>query len=577
VVPLMSVRTQVTIVVATAIAVVGLAVMAANHGPFPAPADQVVLDLFAGTVAIGAGVLIGRWRPGNRTAWLLVVAGFLILAGLLAWANRPLLFTVGGLVSGTELAVIAHLLLSLPDGRLTERLDRILAGVFYTLAVLSSVIPNLFFECRGAFLTGCPGNLLLVRDDVALQRRSETIFGLLAFTAMVLLVGHLMRRWHRARAAQRRLLAAPYAATLPLAVLGVVDALGLWDRFGQLAGFLRPLLLSLLPVAILIAALRSKARAGDLGGLVVALGPGQAGTPSTNGLPRPGLEAAIAQALADPTARLSDAPRAGGNGSCPEGRARTPILADGEILAVLDHDAALTEEPEVLSAVLATAGLALTNERLAARVQHQLAEVQASRSRLLVAQDQERRRIERDLHDGAQQLLVSAQLLLRMALDRDGDVELVSDAADQLDAAVDELRALARGVHPDLLGQRGLLAAVETLAERAPIPVAVTGTVERLPDLIETTAYFVVAEALTNVAKHADATHAEVSLRAAGSELRVGVTDDGQGGVRFGAGSGLTGLRDRVEAAGGQLEVTSSPRAGCTVVATLPANGEAGP
>jgi signal transduction histidine kinase len=327
-----------------------------------------------------------------------------------------------------------------------------------------------------------------------------------------------------------------------------------------------------LPVAILLGVLRARGRAGDLGELVVAAGPDP-----TAGV-RDRLGHAIAQALGDPSARLlrTDTVRAssaGGLAAAPDAdradddgepaarpRVRTPIAADGQRLAILEHDAALEAEPEVLSAVLATAALALHNQRLAEQVQAQLEEVRASRSRLAAAQDEERRRIERDLHDGAQQLLVSVQLLLRMALDHGADPQLLADAAAQLDAAVSELRALARGVHPHLVTQRGLRAAVETLAERAPVPVTVEGDLPRLPALSETTAYFVVAEAMTNVARHAHASHVLVRLGVTDGRAELEVEDDGAGGVRLegaghGGGSGLLGLRDRVEAAGGTLWV----------------------
>jgi signal transduction histidine kinase len=564
----MTARAQAVTVVLTAVAVAALALMAARHGPFPAPADEIVLELFAGAVAVTAGVLVGRWRPGNGMAWLLVAAGAVILGGLLEWSNLALLFTVGGLLGGLEYGVLAHLLVSLPDGRLGTRVDRWIVGGFYLLVVASSVVPNLFFECRGAFALGCPGNLLVVRDDPVLVDRSELVFAVAGAVATLGLAGHLVRRWLAAGMARRRVLAAPYLAAIPIALVGLLDVL-VWERHGQLAGFVRPLLLAVLPVAILLGALRSRARAGDVGRLLAVRDRREAGDGTD------GLGPAIALALGDPSARLLPAvvpPQGDGDGVGHPARSRTPIVADGETLAVVDHDAALGAEPELLTAVLATAGLALRNERLAARVQAQLAEVRASRARLAAAQDEERRRIERDLHDGAQQLLVSVQLLLRLALEAgDGARDLVSEASSQLDEALVELRALARGVHPHLVTQRGLRAAVDTLADRAPLPVHVVGEVDRRPALVETTAYFVVAEALTNVARHARATHARVELAHVDGAVVVTVEDDGCGGARVGAGSGLVGLRDRVEAVGGELAIETPVAGGSRIRATLPA------
>jgi signal transduction histidine kinase len=564
--------TQLATVGLAAVAVAVLALVAARHGPFPAPAEEVVLDVFAGCAAVVAGVLVGRWRAGNPNAWLLVAAGAVVLGGVLEWSNVAVLFTLGGVLGGVEYAVIAHLLVALPDGRLTRPADRRLVALGYLVAAATSVVPNLFFECRGAFAVGCPGNLLLVRDDPAAMARSETWLGLAGLAVVALIATYLGRRWLAAGVAGRRVLTTPYVAAVPLASVALLDVSAVWDRHGQLAGFVRPLTLAVLPVAILLGVLRARGRAGDLGELVVAAGPDP-----TAGV-RDRLGHAIAQALGDPSARLlrTDTVRAssaGGLAAAPDAdradddgepaarpRVRTPIAADGQRLAILEHDAALEAEPEVLSAVLATAALALHNQRLAEQVQAQLEEVRASRSRLAAAQDEERRRIERDLHDGAQQLLVSVQLLLRMALDHGADPQLLADAAAQLDAAVSELRALARGVHPHLVTQRGLRAAVETLAERAPVPVTVEGDLPRLPALSETTAYFVVAEAMTNVARHAHASHVLVRLGVTDGRAELEVEDDGAGGVRLdgaghGGGSGLLGLRDRVEAAGGTLWV----------------------
>jgi hypothetical protein len=575
-------RGQCVAIAGTTVMVAWMALVAARHGPFPPPADAVVVDLFAGGVIAYAGVLLGRWAPGNRTGWLLVAVGWVFIASGLEWAMQPLLFTIGGVVGGAHYAVIVHLLLALPDGRLRTRGDRLLVVWVYAVTVISGIVPNLFYECRSALLTGCPGNLLLVRNDPALVRSTEVVLGAFGLVLAAFAAGRLIRRWRHVGAVGRRVLAPPLLASAPLLVLAVLDVLRVWDRFGVLANLVHPLTLSLLPVGILLGALRTKARSGEVGELVTAADPAAgAGT-------REELEHAIAQALGDPTAQLiepddesdgwSPEGRVDGGGiSHRDGRARTPVVVDGETAAVLSHDPALSAEPGLLDAVLATARLALRNERLTREVELQLAEVQASRSRLALAQDEERRRIERDLHDGAQQRLVSAQLLLQMAIDAGGDRTLVREAAEELARSREELRALARGVHPSLVTERGLVAAVEMLAERAPLPVTVHGAAPRVAPLVETTAYFVVAESLTNVARHARATHVGITVEVAGGLLTVSVVDDGAGGATLeGAsgprrdGTGLIGLRDRVEAAGGRLTVASG-QLGTTVRAELPA------
>jgi signal transduction histidine kinase len=207
-------------------------------------------------------------------------------------------------------------------------------------------------------------------------------------------------------------------------------------------------------------------------------------------------------------------------------------------------------------------------------------ELAASRLRIVEAGDTERRRIERNLHDGAQQRLVSLRLALTLAAKRladDGAAgPVVAEAAEELAVALDELRELARGIHPAILSDHGLVAAVEALSARSPVEVeVVAATIGQLPEAVEATAYFVVAEALTNVAKYAGATAAAVHMSRDVDVLRVEVRDDGCGGADVGAGSGLRGLDDRVQALGGTLRVTSPAGRGTVVTAEIPAAADA--
>jgi PAS domain S-box-containing protein len=199
----------------------------------------------------------------------------------------------------------------------------------------------------------------------------------------------------------------------------------------------------------------------------------------------------------------------------------------------------------------------------------------ASRARLVKVGDEQRRRLERNLHDGAQQSLVSVALKLRLVrtrltADPSAAVRLLDDAMRELDTGLEELREIARGIHPAILSERGLRPALEALTERLLLPVAIDIPDERLPQHSEATAYYILTEALTNVVKHASASSARVSVRREGSVLRCEVADNGRGGADPMSGTGILGLRDRAEAAGGTLSVVSPPGRGTVVAAAVP-------
>jgi signal transduction histidine kinase len=271
----------------------------------------------------------------------------------------------------------------------------------------------------------------------------------------------------------------------------------------------------------------------------------------------------------------------------PEGRAidlptatpdRTVTIlgpADAPVAALI-HDPVLRERKALLDAAGAAARLALENERLHAELRAQLAELRASRSRIVAAGDAERRRLERDLHDGAQQRLLGLGLALQLVRtelgeDANGASELLNEADAELLAAIEELRELARGIHPAVLTEQGLTPALTTLAERSPLPVEIVEVPdERFPAPVEAAAYFVVSEALANVAKHARASAARVSIARENGVLSVAVHDDGVGGARPRGRSGLAGLADRVHALDGRLTIVSEAGEGTTLTAELP-------
>jgi signal transduction histidine kinase len=257
-----------------------------------------------------------------------------------------------------------------------------------------------------------------------------------------------------------------------------------------------------------------------------------------------------------------------------DARARTEIDRDGARTAMLLHDPALLNRPDLLNGVLAAAALSIEIARLRVEVRLQLGEVQASRTRIVEAGYEERRRLERDLHDGAQQRLVSLGLRLRrMQRSLPGGARVLAPAFDQVvdevTAAIADLRQIAAGVRPARLDD-GLAAALQDLARTAPVPVEVEAPIERVAASIEAAAYFVACEALTNAVKHSSAS--KVALRAVrdNGTLLVTVSDDGVGGAVARRGSGLAGLQDRVAAHGGTFEIASPPGGGTRVEVALP-------
>jgi signal transduction histidine kinase len=305
-------------------------------------------------------------------------------------------------------------------------------------------------------------------------------------------------------------------------------------------------------------------------------------------LPASRLERALADVLHDPTLRLVYW-RPGQRSFMDAGGRPIELPGDGEdcvatvlrngsepLAALLHSKAALDENPELVRAVAATARMSIENEQLHAELCAQLDEVRASRRRIVESGDAERHRIERNLHDGAQQQLVNLALALGIA--RSGvrtatDDELGSaldDAAEQLRQALAELRDLARGMHPLILEEAGLGAALQSLAQRSAVPVTVLATPrDRSEPQVEITAYYVAAEALANAAKHAQADAVTISACRVDGRLVVEVDDDGVGGADP-AGQGLGGLADRVAALDGQFIVDSSTGGGTRIRASIP-------
>jgi signal transduction histidine kinase len=401
---------------------------------------------------------------------------------------------------------------------------------------------------------------------------TEALVGLV-ITGIVLTL--IVRHWRSARGWSRR-------AMIPL--LWIAPAVGAENiltgnlfHFSPLVTYaLLPLLLLAGPVLFVISTVRARTAGGALGTAIVDLEPGAS----------PGrLRDALARALGDSTLQLAFR-QPGGAGHLDtsgqavdadrpdSGRVVAPIAGSGG--AVLVYDVGLKLEPQLVKLTAAAASMALEHARLQAEVQAQLEQVRASRARLVEAGDAERRRLERDLHDGAQQRLVTLSLALGMARDRAAEADpelgsLIESASKEAREALTELRELARGIHPAVLTETGLSGAIQALVERSPVATTITAVPHgRYPAAIEATAYFVVSEALANVAKHARADGAQVMIRKFPGRLLVEVSDDGAGGALSEGGSGLRGLADRVASVGGVLRVDSPPGGGTRLEADIP-------
>jgi len=568
---------------AAVLAALGVAVLAASdHVTDRAWSAGLLLVVMASYV--GTGLLAWWRRPENRTGPLMAAVGFLFWLTTLTASSSDLIFTAGMLTSGLFLTTAAHLVLAYPTGRLGGRLERGIIVAGYALTLGAQAAWMLFTADCGCG-PGAPANVLLLRDDPGVSQTIDTVSYLVGLPLVGAAVAILVQRWRRASRPARRELGALHAIGVVMVLLiGVTFASHVIDGSNGTPGVMgTPLLVAfaLLPWAYLAGLLRGHlARTGAVSALVERLG--AAGQP---------LRDAVAEALGDPTLRLAyhlpredrwvgpDGQRVGLPGDDDPERSATVVEHGGETVGALVHDRALCETPELVSGVAAAAGLAMANERLQAELRARLEELRESRARLIEAGLAERRRLERDLHDGAQQRLVALSLQVGLAqreLERgaggvDAATGLLDRARDELRLALEELRELARGIHPAVLTDRGLDAAVSTLAARFPLPIEVEATPPgRLPGAVEVAAYFVVSEALANMAKHAGASRASVRVAREGADAVVEVRDDGRGGARLGAGTGLQGLADRVAGLDGRLDVLSPPGGGTLVRARIP-------
>ena len=538
------------------------------------PPSGEAARVVVGLCFIGVG-LIAMSQPRRRRIGLLMAAvGLTWFMYDVGWIYEPLTYTIGTLGAGLYQPILAHLTVVFPGGRIRSRVDRAVVVGSYGLYALASLGTQVLWDPRDSGCP-CPANLLLLHRDPSLHAIAEQVSSALLIMVTAAVLAVLVWHWRRAGLPGRRALTPVLASAIPIA--GVVVATTIVGE-----NFLPPLAvlaLMALPLGFLAGLLRLRLERAAVGALVVELeGNARAGR----------IRDALARAFHDRTLVVAYwVPSQQGYVDAdgrpltlpPNGADRSVTFLEraGQPVAALIHDAAVDQNPELVEAAAAVARLALENERLQAEIKAQLQQVRASRARIVATGDAERRRIERDLHDGAQQRLVTLSLVLGLAREQaaataDTSLEDVLDeAAEQLRLALAELRELARGIHPSVLSEAGLHAAIESLADRLPMAVTVSpGPTLRFDAAVEVAAYFVVAEALTNVVKYAHASDVRVTVMYSAGNLSVEVVDDGVGGADPGHGSGLVGLMDRVGALAGRLDVVSEPGGGTRVAATLP-------
>src|SRR4051794_3472225 len=542
------------------------------------------LGPFIGLSFCGTGIFAWLRRPHNRFGVLMTAVGFAWFLSSLTESNDAWVYTLGVYIAPLYLVLVGHMLLSFPSGRLETTAQRTLITIGYLTA---------FFVQLPVFLLGgdldgpvnSPRNAWGLTDSPDSAQVFSALAQLIGAVLIVWLAALLYLKRRGASIPQRRAMApvlwTGVALMATLAVTVVENLLGGETTWVDLPGLVSLFAFAALPWAFVLGLIRTRySRAGAVGDLVERL--------NAQGIEGESLRDALADALGDRSLALAYWSRSSeryvdAHGQSVElppptsrSRAVTEIERESLPVAAIVHDAALLDEPGLVRAAGAAAALALENERLEAELKARVAELQVSRAKVIEVGMAERRALERNLHDGAQQRLVALSLQLGLAktkLRSDPDVaeRILDGARVELASALEELRELARGIHPAILTDRGLNAALEALAGRAPVPVEIEELPEgRMPTPVEAVAYFVVAESLTNVAKYADAEHATVRVLRENGYAVVEIEDNGIGGADPSAGSGLRGLADRLAALDGRLEVDSPPGVGTTVRARIP-------
>ena len=530
----------------------------------------IVLEFLVGCSFLLSG-LVAWSRRENRLGPLMVLIGFTWFARPLINVDSSVVFTGAIWLTDTWFLLLALFLLSLPYGRLTSRLDAVTMGLLL-VAALPMELAWLFFLEAGA-----PGNALLLWPNPEVADRIDWLQRTLFFLGSVMLAATLWRRWFHATPPLRRILVPALVGGAAVFLSAVTTVLAKFTvppqtlRWVELCAFIA------VPVAVLAGMLRARLARSSVGDVFVALRanppPGELRVALARALDDTSLELAFwlpeYEVYSDMDGRPVELPDEGGE------RVATPVDRAGNPVGALIHDRSLREEPELLEAVSAAAGIALENARLHAELQARLEELRGSRARIVEVGQKERQRLERNLHDGAQQRLVALSLELslleeQVADDPEARVWL-ERVRGEIAASLTELRELAHGIHPAVVSGHGLGVALEQLAACSAVPVKLRIETEgRLPEPLEVAAFYLVSESLANVGKHAQASTASVAVTRADGQLIVEIVDDGIGDADTERGSGLRGLADRVEALGGRLRVWSPVGGGTRVRAELP-------
>jgi signal transduction histidine kinase len=536
------------------------------------PALRVLLVYWITLPFIFGGIVAWRRRPDSAFGPLMILTGFATQLSMLQWTSQPLLNTVGQLCDLLVAALWLHVFLAYPTGRLAGRPERVVVVIGYLAAVGLQVVALMLGGFDDHHLLG------IVKQPAAAEAVQDVqllLISALALIGVVLLWRRWwgLPRWQRRRPAQIVI----NCFSLSLVMLAALLVAGAFQLPGfEIIRFATFAVAGLAPLAFLAGLLDARLAKGGVSELIVQL----------RSDPAADLRELLARALRDPTLSLiywlpqygSWADQDGNPTNLPapdSGRGVALVEQNGEQVAALVYDATLGEEPELVEAVSAAAGIALENGRLEAELRARLQELHGSRTRVVEAQQNERRRLERDLHDGAQQRLVALALELGMLAEQaDSDPTTQSRlkrARSELAQSLDELRDIARGLHPAVVSGHGLAVALESLVAITPLEVRLkTDGLPRLPEQLEVAAYYVVSESLTNVAKHSQASRVSVEVGVTDDTLIAEIIDDGIGGADSERGTGLRGLADRVETQNGRLRIWSAPGNGTRVRAEIP-------
>jgi signal transduction histidine kinase len=544
----------------------GFAVAIAEAAPI-----QVFLTEWISVPYIVAGTIAWWRRPDSRLGPLMVAGGLASAFSGWQFASHGLPYTLGAAFDIVPAAVFLHVSLAFPDGELRSRFEHVLVGAAYAAAVGLQVVKLTLGGVE-------PANLVVLSPQPEIVQWVEDV-QLLSLAAACLTGAAVVvvrrRRFGRPRRRSLAIVIDSFAFVLVMVAALFTIAAFDWPGFREVQRTTL-FVFGLAPVAFLLGLLDARLARSSIGDLVLEL----------RREPAPGdLRDALAHALHDPSLALGywlpdfqtyvDVDGRPVELPDDERRRATLIDRDGEHVAALIHDRSLDDERQLLDAVGAAAGMSLENARLQAELRARVEELRGSRARVIEAGQKERQRLERNLHDGAQQRLIALSLRLGLLEKR---LRGEPEAKEELDAvrreialSLDELRAVARGIHPAVLSGHGLAVAVESLVARVSVPVRLAIDVDgRLPERVEVAAYYVISESLANVVKHAQAARARVSVAKSSGAVVVEVVDDGVGGADTEGGSGLRGLADRVEALGGRLRIWTPLGGGTRVQAEIP-------